>query len=195
MKASLLAYCCLCVGGLVAPAQAAPEIDTNAPVTAEDLGITKWVPKITEDKTEALIVTLRITKSGAEEFHTSTGVFDLKRAKDCCLLIYQPSFLQGGDDRIRLVRVGSYDSPFNKRKLQLSGNLTPSEGTYMPTAKTAVHYLDCGRYRIEYMIEEFSQQELIAIAGTPPTLPNGEKAGKVPLEKARAIVPDPGKSN
>jgi len=191
MKAAIFACTCLCAASLIAPIHAAPGIDPNAPITAEDLGIKKWVPMPANEKTECLIVTLRITTTeGTTELHTSQAVFDLKQVQKCSLITYRPSLFPGNNHECT-VCFGKRRSPETSRVLKLHGYVEQTEGTYTPDAKTIVRYLDGGGYRVDYMVEELSREELTKIAGEQPTLRNGEKAGIAPLKDPRTILQDP----
>ncbi|MEK7951548.1 hypothetical protein [Luteolibacter soli] len=192
MKPSLLACLCLSAGSLIAPTHAAPEIDSDAPVTAEDLGITKWVPKLPEDKTKRLIVTVKITQTKLDkvELHTSRAVFDLDAASKCFLLTYRSS-LFGGNSNHCTVRFGKWRNPSSSRGLDLTENVDQHEETYTPNATTIVRHIDGGNYRIDYMVEEVSREELKAIAGDAPEGQNGEKLGTDDLKEPRPVPPDP----
>lgn len=189
MKIAPLALCCLCVGGSVATLQAAPDVDADAPILPEDLGISKWVPKPIGKDTECLLVTVRLSKAGKEEVHLSKGVFDLKYAADCFLIIYRPSLL--GDSRVLKISFGKPGvGPGGGRSVNPTGRMEVSQGTYMPDSRTFVRYMEFGDCRVDYMVEEASLQELKELAQYTE-LPNGERPGVSPLKEARAIAPDP----
>jgi hypothetical protein len=189
MKMTPLILGCLCIGGLIAPLQAAPDVDSNAPLLPEDLGISKWVPKPIEKNTECLIVTVRVSKAGKEEFHFSRGVFDLKYAADCYLITYRNSPLAApGLFKISFGKPGF--GPGGGISVAPSGRMEVSEGTYMPDSKTFVRYLEYGDCRVDYMVEETSLEALKELA-QHAELPNGERPGIAPLKEPRVIAPDP----
>jgi hypothetical protein len=187
MKSSFLACVGLCASSLLA----APEIDPNAPLVAEDLGISKWVPKPDPGKSEGLIVTLKITdvRTKNADLHTSIAVLDLKAAPQCYLLTYRPSVL-GGDNHQCRVQLGKWLNPSNSRTLELKGNTNQTEGTYTPNPKTLVRYLNGGGYDVAYMVEEIPRDELMTLTGEVPTLPSGMKAGTVTLKEPRKVMPN-----
>lgn len=171
----------------LAPLEAAPDVDTNAPLLAEDLGISKWVPKPVEKKTECLIVTVRVSQAGEERFHSSQGVFDLKYAGDCSLITYLPSLLgESGVLKVSFGRPGL--GPGRGAVVNPHGRMAVSEGTYTPDAKTFVRYMEYGDCRVDYMVEEASLEELKKLAQYLE-LPNGERPGISPLKESRAIPP------
>jgi len=191
MKPSSFACFCLCAGSLVAPIHAAPEIDPKAPLLAEDLGIAKWIPKPDGEKTECLIVTVKITdvQTDKVELHTSMGVLDLKSAPECYLLTYRPSFLGGNNHQCK-VQFGKWAGPSTTRTIDLKGRVDQTEGTYTPNSKTLVRYLNGGGYEVNYMVEEISRDELMALTGEVPTLPSGLKVGTVTLKEPRKVTPN-----
>ncbi|WP_035613745.1 hypothetical protein [Haloferula sp. BvORR071] len=187
MKITSLALRCLCAAGFLAPLQAAPDVDTNAPLLAEDLGISKWVPKPVERKTECLMVTVQVSQAGKEVFHSSRGVFDLKYAADCALITYLPSLL--GDSGLLKVSFGRpINAPGRGTAVSPHGLMAASEGTYMPDPRTFVRYMDYGDCRVDYMVEEATLEELKKLA-EHPELPNGERPGISQLKEPRAIPP------